>query len=329
MWYDINTTLSHNAFINIVYGGRGRGKTYSAKLKGLNNYLKKGEKFAYVRRYQDELDLVKKGLFNDINKDTGYNVYFEQNTYKLDNDIIGYAIDLSTSHKLKSASYPDTNLIIFDEFVVDNSTNIHYLRNEVRKFLDLVETIGRLRSNIKVVMFGNSLSIINPYTRYWDLTPSGEISKFKNGLILLHILPDDPEFVEAKLNTPFGQLINDSDYGSMAINNQFLLDSLDFICKKPGNAKYIYSFEIFGTKYGVWSDSGAALYYVDNKPDPYGIINYAITLDDHSINKVMLFASNSGPFMRFLTSFKLGRVRFADLKCKAATIEAFKMVGKL
>ena len=89
MWYDLNKTLSHNAFINIVIGSRGTGKTYALKNKALNNYLKKGEQFIYLRRYKEESKRIRNSLFADLNRDTGYNVEYSprENAYTLDNNV--------------------------------------------------------------------------------------------------------------------------------------------------------------------------------------------------------------------------------------------------
>ena len=70
---------------------------------------------------------------------------------------------------LKSSyNAPLGDLIIFDEFLLDNGGTYRYLKHEVTMMLDVIETVGRLR-DIQVIFLGNSLSITNPYFAYFEL----------------------------------------------------------------------------------------------------------------------------------------------------------------
>lgn len=55
MYYNYNKILSYNAFINILIGERGVGKTYGASKMCVNKFIKKNEQFAYIRRYKSDL----------------------------------------------------------------------------------------------------------------------------------------------------------------------------------------------------------------------------------------------------------------------------------
>ena len=55
MYYNIDSALSYNALFTMIMGGRGIGKTYSAKKRAIKNFLAKGEQFVYLRRYKTEL----------------------------------------------------------------------------------------------------------------------------------------------------------------------------------------------------------------------------------------------------------------------------------
>lgn len=335
MYYDINTTLSHNAFINMVVSGRGRGKTYAAKEKAVRNYLSGRGKFLYVRRYDDELKMVQKGLFNDFNLNHVQQVTYDKNLFWIDRDmdigeqgeVIGYGVSLSTSHKLKSASFPDVSLIIFDEFIIDTESNVRYLKNEVRKFLDLIETVGRMRDNLKVVMLANSLSIVTPYTAYWDIFPEGEFTKVKDGLVLLHIVPDDPEFIAAKNQTQFGRLIQGEEYAEMSVHNKFILDSNEFICARPSRARYLMTLDYEGVSYGIWKDIQGDKVYVDTKVDPSASLRYAITLKDHTTDKTLLDGS-CYMIEYVLKYFQRGQIGFDTIQTKGALLKILKLSTK-
>lgn len=55
LYYNYSKILSYNAFINILIGERGVGKTYGASKMVINNFIKKGKQFAYIRRYKSDL----------------------------------------------------------------------------------------------------------------------------------------------------------------------------------------------------------------------------------------------------------------------------------
>ena len=69
MYYDYDKISSYNATFNMIITNRGFGKTYGAKKRAINKFLKKGEQFIYVRRYKSELKKVKDKFFEKIKKE--------------------------------------------------------------------------------------------------------------------------------------------------------------------------------------------------------------------------------------------------------------------
>ena len=55
IFYSYDKVLSYNAFLNILIGERGVGKTYGAKKYVINRFLKKNKQFVYIRRYETDL----------------------------------------------------------------------------------------------------------------------------------------------------------------------------------------------------------------------------------------------------------------------------------
>ena len=87
MYYDYNKILSYNAFINILIGERGVGKTYGASKMVINKFLKKGEQFAYIRRYKPELKKAVPQFFEALqnnNEFQGHNFSTKSNTFYCD-----------------------------------------------------------------------------------------------------------------------------------------------------------------------------------------------------------------------------------------------------
>lgn len=84
----------------------------------------------------------------------------------------------------------------------------YYLHNEVDVFLNLIETIARMR-DVRVFLLGNAGNIItNPYFLYFDLQIpyNTDIKTYKDGLILLQYMKNE-EYRQAKANTRFGKLV--------------------------------------------------------------------------------------------------------------------------
>lgn len=219
IFYDINKVLSHNALINIIIGERGVGKSYAAKKYVVKHFLKTGKQFVYIRRYKTELKnaLMKNAtpiFFEQIKNDPDISknkLTNKNDTMYCNDDICGFAVPLSTANILKSSTYDNVDTIVFDEFIIDKGS-YHYLQNEVTQFLDLIETIGRLR-NIRVIMLANAISITNPYFNYFNLTLpyNTDIKMFKEGLIAVQYIKN-LEYREVKKNTRFGKLIAGTEY---------------------------------------------------------------------------------------------------------------------
>lgn len=240
MFYNPKTTLSHNCFFNLVVSNRGSGKSYSTLLLAVQNYLKKGQEFVYIRRTQIELDNAKNSLFkalefnNEIKTNEfitiGNNIYHRipiDNT-KEELNIAGYIIALSKTRQFKSVAYPKVHLIIFDEFIDENGK---YLKNECENLLSIIETIARLRK-IKVILLGNLITKYNPYFLYFNITfnQNKEFIKDKERSILIHNFKST-EYTKTKKETPFAKLIENTEYGMFILENKNIIDKDDFVRK--------------------------------------------------------------------------------------------------
>ena len=160
MYWDINKTLSYNCLFNFIIGNRGGGKTYGFKKRAIDNFLKRGSQFVYVRRYDTEFDHIDT-FFDDIAE------AYEELEFKvkdgkffINDEIAGWYIALTKAILLKSVPFPGVTLIGFDEFIIETGV-YHYLKNEVRLFLDLYSSIARDRDVI-VFFMANAITITNP-----------------------------------------------------------------------------------------------------------------------------------------------------------------------
>ncbi|MGG0092570.1 phage DNA encapsidation protein, partial [Bacillus altitudinis] len=120
MWWNPRDVLSYNKLFSFVVGQRGGGKTYGSKKLVINNFIRKGEQFIYLRRWKTEfqdLNLFFADVMHEYPEHT-----FEVKGKKLfiDGQLAGFAIALSTALQKKSTSFRQVSYIIYDEFVIDS-----------------------------------------------------------------------------------------------------------------------------------------------------------------------------------------------------------------
>ena len=347
IFWNINATLTHNTLFNFIVGNRGGGKSYGAKKRGIENFIKKREQFGYIRRYKEDLRLPMQQYFEDIrDKYPDYEFKTEGDKFYIrlkpdnekekwtKNDIAGYGFVLSTANNKKSISYPKITTLIFDEFLLETGSQ-RYLPNEVEKLLNLYETVARPGTDhppVVAFLLANAITITNPYFLYWDLKMPSK--QDKNGkYIWKHpskpILVEDvknKDFIDKKKNTAFGSLVEGTNYAEFSIENKFLLDDNSFIEKKGIKARYFFTFIYNNNKYGVWLDMHEGKMWVSEDVDPSYLITYTLTLKDHQPNTMLLKNKRrAGSFYKFIECYKQGNVFFESMNIKNICYEVIKM----
>lgn len=328
-YYSLNKLLSYNRLINMVVSGRGTGKSYGAKKMAIKNFINKGEQFVYVRRYKTELKDIDK-FFEDIKYEFPDNNFsIKGKTAYIDGNIAGYFIPLSTSHNQKSVPYPLVTTILFDEFIIDKQS-ARYLPNEVERFLDLVSTVIRDRNNLRCILLGNNVSIVNPYFSYWSLLAdnSRRFTISKNGEVLLEMFTSE-EISNRFKQTRFGKLINGTTYGDYNLENISLRDNANFIEKdKPLDARLIFSFIYNGKEYGVWSCEKDGIFYINTQCNKNSVNRYSVTKADHAPNLLLLSSLKRKNEIKILCSFfQQGLVYFNNSETKSDMFNVFSLLN--
>lgn len=328
MYYSYDKLMSFPFLFAFILGSRGCGKSYGAKRLAIKRFLKTGEQFIYLRRYKTELDTALVTFFDDLNANhefEGHKLSVVKNklltTFTCDGKVCGYAVPLSTSNILKSTTFPNVSLIIFDEFLLDTSSGSYrFLKNEVGMVLDCFETIARLR-DVKMLFLGNSISQVNPYFAYFNLNVpyNSEYKTFKDGLIVVNYIKSEA-YEKAKKASKFGKLVEDTNYGRYAISNEFLRDSKDFICKRPPDAKFYCVLVINGLHVGVWYARDGYL-YLSEKYEPNTHYKFACDYDDHSESTIFLNARENMFLKLCVKYYKQGLLRFENIKVKNTSID--------
>lgn len=348
IFWDLGKTLTHNKLVNVIVGNRGGGKSYGAKHRGIEQFIKNKEQFGYIRRYKEDLKKPMEQYFQDIMweyPDYEFKVEGEKFYIRLkpmvekqkwtDDDIAGYGFVLSTANNKKSISYPKITTLIFDEFLLEKGSQ-HYLPDEPEKLLNLYETVARPGTgHPRVVLFllANAISITNPYFLYWNLRMPNK--EDKNGkYIWKHptrpILVEDvrnAKFIDKKKNTEFGALVDGTNYADYSIENKMLLDDDTFIEKKGVKARYYFTFIYKDRKFGVWADFNDGKMWVSEDTDPSYLLVYSLTLKDHKPNTMFIKnKTRQTHFKTFLDNYQLGNVYFENMNIKNMCYDVFKMI---
>ena len=333
LYYKYDKLISYNALLNFVIGERGVGKSYGATKFVIDDYLKNGNQFVYLRRYATELDTAVPKFFDAV----VFNGEYDGHEFKvrkrnklsefvMDGEVIGFAAALSTAGILKSTSFNKVKTIVFDEFIIDRGMH-HYLRNEAETMLDICETIGRMR-DIRVIFLGNAISLAaNPYFNYFDLElpPVGkEFKTFKDGLIVVNYIKNDAYRAEKK-KTKFGRLIDGTDYGKYAIDNEVLRDSNTFIEKRKEDGINWCVVIIKGHSYGVWIGKESRKIFIERNYNPK--LANIFSADEFSHDeKNFLIMAKQGWFRVVVDNFAIGNVRFEDSRVKEDCLSILRKI---
>ena len=318
--------------IYICTSNRSAGKTTYFGRYCVNRWIKYGEKFCLIYRYNYELDDVADKFFKDLqslffptytmtSKRRAKGIYHE---LYLNDKPCGYAITLNSSDALKKYSHllSDVVRMLYDEFMSESN---HYCDNEVRKFISIHTSIarggGKQVRYVPVYMIANPVTILNPY--YVVL---GISSRLRKGTKFLkgdgYVL--EQGFVEtaSKLQSEsaFNRAFINSEYTAYSTECVYLDDNTAFIEKPIGKSRYLATIKYEGTEYAIREYCEQGYIYCDDSPDTTFLNKIAISTDDHNINYVMLkrndlFISN----MRWY--FEHGSFRFKDLRCKEAILK--------
>lgn len=324
-YYDFDKALSYGCLINMIITNRGFGKTYGFKMWAIRDFLKTGAQFFSLRRYDEELKITKDLFFADVKKEfPDHDFKCDGYEYYIDGEPAGMCWSLSKASSLKSAPFPDINKLLYDEFLIDDSTH-HYLKNEVFDLLNVMETIFRTRNNWRAFLMSNAVTITNPYFAYWDINlPYGSNFYRRDDLIMLNVMTNQ-DFIDEKNKTRFGRLVAGTKYGDYAINNKFLQDSTTFVEKKGKGARYSFGLKYKENVYGVWQDNSQGKLYLSNDRDPSSGVVFSLTIDDHSPNNLLIKGMKNNVLKSFFENFKAGNVRFENVNLKNVGIEMIKL----
>nr|DAD57080.1 MAG TPA: Terminase [Bacteriophage sp.] len=194
-YYSLAPILSKDAQYNIIFGERSNGKTYAILDHILEDFCKHGNQGALVRRWKEDFRgkrgqqmfdaLVTDGRVSQLTNGKYSTVYSYSGKWYLANpdartgkmvsapEPFCFGFALSDVEHDKSTSYPKVKTIFFDEFL----TRQYYLPDEFVTFMNVVSTIVRQRSDVRIFMAGNTVNQYCPYFTEMGLTHIKEMDK--------------------------------------------------------------------------------------------------------------------------------------------------------
>ena len=319
--------------IYICTSNRTGGKTTYWNRYAVNRFIKRGEKFMLIYRFNYELTNVNERFFKDINtlffpeynmtaKTSMTNAYVE---LFLNEHPCGYAVALNASENVKKMShvFTDVATMLFDEF--QSETN-KYCSQEVEKLMSIHTSVARGQGKqaryVPVIMISNPVSLINPY--YTALGISSRLrsdTKFLKGDGWVLEQGFIQSASEAQLTSGFNRAFASQKYLAYSAMNVYLNDSTAFVETVTGNNRYLCTLKYKGKNFAVRSYPDKGILYVDNSADLTFPVKIAVTTDDHAINYVML-ANNALMILNMRNLFEKGCFRFKDLQCKECLMTA-------
>ena len=312
---------------------RSAGKTTYFNRLVVNRFIKRGEKFALLYRFNYELDGCDEKFFKDI-KELFFPEYdvtaakkmkgISQELY-LNEEPCGYAISINSADQLKRNShlFSDIDNIIFDEF---QSEQNHYCDKEVEKFISIHNSIARGRSKqsryVPVYMISNPVTILNPYYVAMDIsTRLQKDTHFLRGDGFVLEQGYNETAAKALKSSAFNRAFGSSDYIAYSAEGVYLQDDLSFVDTPTGRGKYVATIRYAGIDYGVREYPELGIVFCDKSVDYQYPLKITVDTADHKLNYVMV-SSNFILIQKLRYYFEHGCMRFKDLQAKEAILKA-------
>jgi len=233
--------------LNILFGGRGIGKTFSVLHHRIENSLDdltEQSKFIWLR---DSAEVVKKiaagnslaspicSVHPELPEITiekvGANYCFVANAKSDNYRYIGYLMALSTFHNARGINYDDVVNITWDEFIPEEGVIIK--KNQGTIFNNAYESVNRnrelekpARPPVQIIFLSNTndiycdvLESLGVSGLIEDMTYKGQ-NKYIDDDVWIEFLRSK-KFYEKKKNTFIYRINKDEKFKNMALNNKF------------------------------------------------------------------------------------------------------------
>lgn len=312
-----------DAWLYIIYSGRGPGKTYSTLWDCVEHRIP----FGYIKRTQDDIELITKpefSPFKPINRDKGTDIKSVVIGGGLNRFIdgdgsgIGYALAMSAVHKYKGFDLSEIDHLIFDEFIPQKSERVN--RKEGELLLDLYLTIARDRvqrgrNELKLIMLANSTNLACPVLLTLGLVDliadlqAQDIDEYYNPerKIYIHHITHTPSVQQ---DSGLLRTMSGSAWAQASLTGSFVYNDYSAIKKLSVKGSFpVCAFIWNGNTYYVWRNRNSGIYYccaskTNNNIPVYDLeseisakrfwLEYGITLKAATVDGKMYYSTYSG-----------------------------------
>lgn len=316
--------------IIICTSNRNAGKTTYFSRYLINRFLKAGEMFGLLYRYDYDLENVAERFFSNIQS-----LFFPEHTMIgrtvgegkytqlfLDEKPCGFALALNNAKYYRQFSqyFSCIDRLFFDEFQPEDSSD--YIRNEITKFRSVHVSVARGNGKqvrfVPVILCGNPYTVINPY--YSALGISERLTKETkflrgNGWVL------EQSFNESAANAAkesgFNKAFANDRYFDNLARGEFLNDLSNFIETPEGKSRYLCTIKYKNKCYAIRSFEESGVIYCDNRADQSFPFKIAVTTSDLTPNYISAF-QNQLLLKMLKRYFHNGMFRFKSMECKQA-----------
>lgn len=342
--WNIYEILPYQRRFNFINGTRSLGKTYTTQMFLIDKWLTKKHEFVYIVRTQQEktrsgfeqaFAKVMQNEFPNISYlakgDILYKVEKDDTGGIISKEVMGYCLALSEAHKIKRRSFPNVKYLLFDEYMLEQSSSARYVNGwkEPDLLLSIYHTIDREEDRVICFILGNHVKFYNPYHmhpafRIQEVCP-GHIWTSKN-VLYQNAMPSEA-LLEHKDGNDFLSMIDNTQYGSYAKDGKFLEDNYEFLATLTPSSRYIFTMVYNGIQFGIYCDYNIGIIFISDKPDPSCKFVYALTKEDHSENTLLTRGKTKSTHLSWLSQhFKLGNVRFTSMNVKARVQDGLNLI---
>lgn len=250
-YYCVDNIEQTGSDIMMIYGPRGNGKTEDVLRKCLEDHFKFGYKIGYIRRQPQDIkanpdipnlfnSLVDRGYIDKYSNGDYNNVqYFGRKYYFIKTDqegnVIAKAKDcfcsiltVYESGHYRGSGWANYNRMIYDEFIPE--TDEGYLSNEFTKFVNLLESTRRNKTDYRIYLLGNTISKYNNlYFKNFGIT---HYKEQEQGTIDIYESKDKKSKIAVEYTKPHESADKQSFY------SMFQSDAIDMILNGGWQSRY-------------------------------------------------------------------------------------------
>lgn len=348
-YYEWDKTFSYqtgtNGEICLVLGAKDIGKTFGLRKKCVERFIKYGERFCEISRYQEEMKAIAPGYFDKlqasgffldyvfkVEKFCGYIAKRPIDNEKPEWQLVCYFIALTNFQREKKRTYACVKRFIFDEAIIDTMDRHHkYLKDEFLILANVLDSVSRQQpdSDYKyyLYMIGNAVDLTAPYFQFFNIRKIPEFGYhwYKNKTVLLHYVePWDAD--DRKAYTLVGRMLEGNAESATMFDNVFRDTTGGEIEKKDSQARYAFAFVWGKVTFAIWINQKRGLWFVNSKLPKDAPNVYTLTKRDSSIDYQMI--SRTDALLKILPEiYQLGGLRYESPSLREAFFEVLSFIG--